>query len=73
MHFPMHVRNGPGRTHRNRAIVHKQLAGFSNFNAGLIISEKDQNYLVKIFLMTQKSSKRLNVDAVFCRVCITGE
>ena len=30
------VRNGAGRTHRNRAIVHQQLTGFSEFNEGLI-------------------------------------
>ena len=52
------VLNGAGRTHRNRAIVHKQLARFSDFNAGLIISENDQNDLVKIFFMTQNTSKR---------------
>ena len=31
------VLNGAGRTHRNRAIVHKQLSGFSDFNAGLLL------------------------------------
>ena len=35
-----------------------------DFNAGLIILEKDQNDLVKIFFMIQNSSKRPNVDAV---------
>ena len=50
------VRNGAGRTYRNRAFMHKQLAGFADFNTGLIISEKDQNDLVKNFFMTQKAT-----------------
>ena len=34
------VRNGAERTHRNRANVHKQLAGFSDLNKGMIIWER---------------------------------
>ena len=34
------VRNGAERTHRNRAIMHKQLFGFSDFYEGLIIRER---------------------------------
>ena len=34
------VRISAGRTQRNRAIVHKELAGFPDFNAGLIIMER---------------------------------
>ena len=45
------------RTHtRNRAIMHKQVAGFSDFNEGLIIRENIK--------MTQKSSKIPN----WCRI-----
>ena len=45
MHFPKPapsriVRNGAVRTRRNMAIVHKQLAGFSDFMEGLIIRER---------------------------------
>jgi len=58
------VLNGAGRTHRNRAIVYKQLSGFSDFNGGVDYYRKDQNYLVKICFMTQKSSKIPNFDAV---------
>ena len=39
-HTSRNVLNGAGRTHRNRAIVYKQLSGFSDFNAGLIIIER---------------------------------
>ena len=61
--------NGAGRTHRNRAIVHKQLAGFSDFNAGLIIMERIKMSCKKFF-MTQKSSKIPNFDAVYLRMRI---
>ena len=45
--------------------MHKQLAGFSDFNAGFF--GNDQNYLIKIFFRPQKSSKIPNVDAVYIR------
>ena len=51
------VRNGTGRTHRNREIVHKQLAGFSDLNEGLIIRERIKRscifYDTKVILNTE--------------------
>ena len=44
------VRNGSGRTHHNRAVVYKQLAGFSDLNAGSIIRKR-----IKIIFFTTQS------------------